>query len=96
MSTSKKTVHVGVYDTMADWEVGHATAHLRSGRFHREPGGYEIVTVGLTTEPVTSMGGLRLTHAPALDRLAAELGLPAFQESLAALHRLSAALDRID
>jgi len=69
MSTSKKTVHVGVYDTMADWEVGHATAHLRSGRFHREPGGYEIVTVGLTTEPVTSMGGLRVTPARALDRL---------------------------
>lgn len=69
MSASKKTVHVGVYDTMADWEVGHATAHLRSGRFHREPGGYEIVTVGLTTEPVTSMGGLRVTPGRTLDRL---------------------------
>lgn len=69
MSASKKTIHVGVYDTMADWEVGHATAHLRSGRFHREPGGYEIVTVGLATEPVTSMGGLRVTPGRALDRL---------------------------
>jgi putative intracellular protease/amidase len=69
MSASKKTVHVGVYDTMADWKVGHATAHLRSGRFHREPGGYEIVTVGLTTEPITSMGGLRVTPGRALDRL---------------------------
>lgn len=69
MSASKKTVYVGVYDTMADWEVGHATAHLRSGRFHREPGGYEIVTVGLTTEPITSMGGLRVTPGRALDRL---------------------------
>src|SRR5690606_29360223 len=23
-----KTVHVAVYDTLADWEVGHASAHL--------------------------------------------------------------------
>jgi putative intracellular protease/amidase len=69
MSASKKTVHVGVYDTMADWEVGHATAHLRSGRFHREPGGYEIVTVALTAEPITSMGGLRVTPGRTLDQL---------------------------
>jgi putative intracellular protease/amidase len=60
MMTTKKTVHVAVYDTMADWEVGHATAHLRSGRFHREPGGYEVVMVGLDREPITTMGGLRV------------------------------------
>ncbi|MEV0590167.1 DJ-1/PfpI family protein [Nonomuraea cavernae] len=65
----KKTVHVGIYDTMADWETGHATAHLRSGRFHREPGGYELVTVALTAEPITTMGGLRVTPDLTLDRL---------------------------
>ncbi|WP_336207432.1 type 1 glutamine amidotransferase family protein [Nonomuraea sp. LPB2021202275-12-8] len=69
MSETKKTVHVGVYDTMADWEIGHAIAHLRSGRFHREPGGYEIVVIGLTREPITSMGGLRITPDRALDEL---------------------------
>jgi putative intracellular protease/amidase len=70
----KKTVLVGVYDTMADWEVGHATAHLRSGRFHREPGGYAIVTVGLTAEPIVSMGGLRVTPDRTLDRLSPQEG----------------------
>ncbi|MFI7450472.1 DJ-1/PfpI family protein [Nonomuraea sp. NPDC049714] len=78
MSETKKTVLVGVYDTMADWEVGHATAHLRSGRFHREPGGYAIVTVGLTAGPITgpivSMGGLRVTPDRTLDRLSPQDG----------------------
>ncbi|MEU8247689.1 DJ-1/PfpI family protein [Nonomuraea sp. NPDC048916] len=64
-----KTVHVGIYRTMADWETGHAIAHLRSGRFHREPGGYEIVTVALTAAPIVTMGGLRVTPDLTLDRL---------------------------
>ncbi|MDA0633813.1 glutamine amidotransferase [Nonomuraea sp. MCN248] len=69
MNEAKKTIHVATYDTMADWEVGHATAHLRSGRFHRDGDGYEIVMVGLTRDPVTSMGGLRITPGLALDEL---------------------------
>ncbi|MET9241479.1 type 1 glutamine amidotransferase family protein [Nonomuraea sp. NPDC003709] len=65
----KGIVHHAVYDTFADWETGHATAHLRNGRYQREPGGFEIVTVGLTTDPVVSMGGLRVTPDLALDQL---------------------------
>ncbi|MFC4376008.1 DJ-1/PfpI family protein [Nocardia halotolerans] len=57
----KKTVHVAVYDTLADWEVGAATAHIANGSFHREPGTFEVVTVGLTTEPVTTTGRMRVT-----------------------------------
>ncbi|MER7504696.1 type 1 glutamine amidotransferase family protein [Nonomuraea pusilla] len=68
----KGTVHHAVYDTLADWETGHATAHLRSERFHREPGAYEIVTVGPTLDPVVTMGGLRVTPDLALDRLTPE------------------------
>ncbi|WP_369196646.1 DJ-1/PfpI family protein [Streptomyces djakartensis] len=48
-----KPVHLAVYDTLADWETGHATAQLaRAGR--------EIRTVGPTTAPVRSTGGLRI------------------------------------
>ncbi|MGI5267828.1 type 1 glutamine amidotransferase family protein [Nonomuraea sp. CA-218870] len=72
MNEEKKTIHVATYDTMADWEVGHATAHLRSGRFHRDGTGYEIVMVGLTRDPVTSMGGLRITPGLTLDELTPE------------------------
>ncbi|WP_327587383.1 glutamine amidotransferase [Nonomuraea sp. NBC_00507] len=65
----KEIVHHAVYDTLADWETGHATAHLRNGSYQREPGAYEIVTVGLTTDPVVTMGGLRITPDLALDQL---------------------------
>jgi putative intracellular protease/amidase len=50
--------HVALYDTLADWEVGHLLAELRSGRFTSVP--YEIVTVAESLEPVTTMGGQRL------------------------------------
>lgn len=65
----KGIIHLAVYDTLADWETGHATAHLRTGRYQREPGGYEIVTVGFTTDPVRTMGGLRITPDIALEDL---------------------------
>ncbi|NUO98529.1 MAG: glutamine amidotransferase [Nonomuraea sp.] len=68
----KGIVHHAVYNTFADWETGHATAHLRNGRYQREPGAYEIVTVGPTADPVVSMGGLRVTPDLALDRLTPE------------------------
>ncbi|MGW3985464.1 DJ-1/PfpI family protein [Streptomyces sp. NPDC004830] len=55
-----KPVHLAVYDTLADWETGHATAQLaRAGR--------EIRTVGPTTAPVRSTGGLRILPDLALD-----------------------------
>ncbi|MEO3972453.1 DJ-1/PfpI family protein [Streptomyces sp. CAU 1734] len=48
-----RTVHLAVYDTFADWETGHTTAHLAQN-------GWTVRTVGLTTDPVTTMGGLRV------------------------------------
>ena len=51
-------VHVAVYDTLADWEIGYATAHLNSGVWSRDPDRFRVVTVGETLAPVTTMGGL--------------------------------------
>ncbi|GAA0924612.1 type 1 glutamine amidotransferase family protein [Nonomuraea longicatena] len=59
----KRIVHHAVYNTFADWETGHATAHLRS------MGGFEVVTVGATLDPVTSIGGMRVLPDITLDRL---------------------------
>ncbi|MFD4143842.1 type 1 glutamine amidotransferase family protein [Streptomyces sp. NPDC058572] len=56
------TVHLAVYDTFADWETGHITAHLTQN-------GFTVRTVGPTTEPVTTMGGLRIRPDLALDEL---------------------------
>ncbi|MFI6414946.1 DJ-1/PfpI family protein [Streptomyces sp. NPDC050585] len=64
-TTPRKTVHLAVYDTLADWETGHATAWLARG-------GYEIRTVGPTTDPVTTIGGLRITPDLALAELYAD------------------------
>ena len=67
MTTS--TVHVAVFDTFADWETGYATAHIRRRDWQREPGRYEVATVGPTREPVTTMGGMRIQPDLALDEL---------------------------
>jgi putative intracellular protease/amidase len=58
--TARKPVHLAVYDTFADWETGHATAHLART-------GHEIRTVGPSTDPVRSIGGLRVLPDLALD-----------------------------
>ncbi|MFI6034258.1 DJ-1/PfpI family protein [Streptomyces sp. NPDC051315] len=50
---SRKPVHLAVYDTLADWETGYATAYLARN-------GYDVLTVGPTTEEVRSVGGLRI------------------------------------
>lgn len=54
-----RTAHVAVYDTWADWEVGHLMVELRTGRFTGEP--WQVLTVAETAAPVTTMGGLRVT-----------------------------------
>lgn len=51
---SDKAVYLLVVDGFADWEPAHATAELR------RHGGLRVETVGLTLDPVTSMGGMRV------------------------------------
>src|SRR5262245_471011 len=49
-----KAVYLLVVEGFADWEPAHAVAELRRhGHFHVE-------SVGLTSQPVRSMGGLRV------------------------------------
>jgi putative intracellular protease/amidase len=52
------TVHVGIYDTLADWEVGHLLVELRTGRFTGTR--FEDVAVAESREPVTTMGGIHM------------------------------------
>ncbi|MFF3207564.1 DJ-1/PfpI family protein [Streptomyces sp. NPDC002962] len=62
---SRKPVHLAVYDTLADWETGFATAYLARN-------GYEIRTVGGSGDPVLSTGGLRIRPDLTLDTLRPE------------------------
>ncbi|MFJ2935030.1 DJ-1/PfpI family protein [Streptomyces sp. NPDC087219] len=65
-STGTKTVHLAVYDTLADWETGHATAWLARA-------GYTVRTVGpVSGEPVTTLAGLRIVPDLALADLRPE------------------------
>jgi putative intracellular protease/amidase len=53
-----RTAHVALYDTLADWEVGHLLAELHSGRFTGTR--FEVVTVAESRDPITTMGGVRM------------------------------------
>lgn len=53
-------VHVAVYDGLADWEVGHLTAHVNDPSWQRTPGRYQIVTVAERAGVITTMGGMRI------------------------------------
>jgi len=66
MMESRVTVHLAVYDTLADWEPGYAVAHLNTPTWHRTPGRFAVATVGPTTEPVVTAGGLRILPDRAL------------------------------
>lgn len=56
-----------VLDTLSDWEHGYLTPELNTGRMFAEPGtSVPVRTVALTHDPVTTMGGLRVTPDVAL------------------------------
>jgi putative intracellular protease/amidase len=67
-----RTAYVAVYDTLADWEIGHLTVELRTGRFTGQP--WKVVTVAESAEPVTTMGGLRIVPDMVLAELEPEDG----------------------
>ena len=61
-----RTVHLAVYDTLADWETGHATAWLARA-------GFTIKTVGFVADkPVTTIAGIRIVPDLALADLRPE------------------------
>ena len=67
---TNQTVHIAVYDTFSDWEVGYATAHINNPMWQREPGRFQVAAVGESGEPITTMGGMRITPDLPVDQLA--------------------------
>lgn len=65
-------VAVGVYEGMADWEIGHAVAHINSGAWQSRLDRYRVRTVGETGEAVTTMGGVKIAPDLTLDELIPE------------------------
>jgi putative intracellular protease/amidase len=64
-----KTVHLAVYDALADWETGHAIAHIRSSAYQHTPGRFTVATVAERNEQVTTAGGVRILPDLVLDEL---------------------------
>jgi putative intracellular protease/amidase len=58
-----KAVYMLVVEGFADWEPAHALAELR------RLGNFRVETVGLTPEPVVSMGGLRVLPSTTLPKV---------------------------
>ena len=58
-----RAVHLLAVPGFADWEPAHALAELRRS------GGYRVEVVGLTREPVESMGGLRVVPTRTLSEV---------------------------
>lgn len=68
-SIPQQTIHLAVFDTLADWEPGFAVANLNNPAFQKQPGRYRVITVGESTEPVTTVGGVRILPDTTLDQL---------------------------
>jgi putative intracellular protease/amidase len=55
-----RNVHLFVFDSMADWQTAFAIAGINNSRFQNNRGQYRVVTVGQTTDPVRTRGGMRI------------------------------------
>lgn len=63
-------VYLAAIDTMADWEIGYLTAELHSRRFfHDADMDFSLLKVGITLDPVHSMGGIGYVPDLAIDTL---------------------------
>jgi putative intracellular protease/amidase len=67
LSMNTSIAHLAVYDTLADWEIGYLLVELRTGRFTGSS--WNIVTVSMSHEPITTMGGVRIMPDMILDDL---------------------------
>ncbi|MBU1169211.1 MAG: glutamine amidotransferase [Proteobacteria bacterium] len=62
-------VHLFVFDSLSDWEIGFAVAGINSPQFQKNPGNSRIRTVALGKNPVMTMGGIHIIPDMALDML---------------------------
>ncbi|KAM3099829.1 DJ-1/PfpI family protein [Phormidesmis sp. 146-12] len=45
---------------LADWETGFAIAGINNPDMQKHPGRYQVQTVGLNAEPITTIGGVTI------------------------------------
>jgi putative intracellular protease/amidase len=64
-----ETVHLFVFDTLADWEPGFAIANINNPGYQKDPGRYQVRTVGLSSDRITTIGGMTVLPDLALDQI---------------------------
>jgi putative intracellular protease/amidase len=59
-----------VLNTLADWEIGYLTAEMNSRRYFADKNAdFQLITVGNTGDPITTMGGITIKPAARLDSI---------------------------
>lgn len=51
-------IYLYLFDTLADWEAGYATAGLNQPAYQTQPGRYAVRTIGASRQPVRTAGGV--------------------------------------
>lgn len=63
-------VYLYILNTLADWEIGYLTAELNSGRYlDKTKPPVELIKIGNTTEPIKTMGGIKITPEETIDNI---------------------------
>jgi putative intracellular protease/amidase len=68
----QQTVHLFVFNTLADWEPGFAIAGLNNPDFQAQPSRYRVATVGVSKAPIITTGGVKILPDLALEELTPE------------------------
>ncbi|MET9231346.1 DJ-1/PfpI family protein [Lentzea sp. NPDC003310] len=67
-----QTVYLVLADQLADWEYGHVAAQVNMQQFQQQPGRYQVRTVGLSLEPIRTLGGVRMLPEVALENVSVD------------------------
>jgi putative intracellular protease/amidase len=65
----KKAVYLFVFDSMADWEAGHAVAGINNPEHQTEPGRFVVKTAGVSRDPVMTIGGVTVLPDTTLEAI---------------------------
>ena len=68
-------VYLYLLNTLADWEIGHLTAEINSGRFlDKTKTPITITKISNTLEPIKTMGGITITPDESIDNITLQEG----------------------
>jgi len=63
------SVHLFVFDGMADWEAAFAVAAIQNPQFHLTPGCFRVTTAARFHAPIRTMGGVRILPDMTIDEV---------------------------